>query len=278
MRAAFRIGLSCALLLAGGLAARGDEVFLRNGSSIVGRIASEDGHDVVVAVPGGTVRLPRRDVDRVQREALPEDLYAERAAATDMSDPAAVKDLAAYAARIGLVDVARRLETTAAEVELERRVERIDKGDAAGFRDAAAFAHAHGLGRVVERYLYTRALEADLKDEVSLKAIRAIDAADRAERDRARSESDAQMRRWVEVANAQDDREAEDEARRRAEDERRRREEALPPGGCPDPLVIYGPIIRHHTRVVYVVPRYPPRRAPVAAAAAPAAPSHAGRR
>src|SRR5438067_860628 len=87
---AFAIGLGLAS------AAQADEVLLRNGATISGRV-TESGDQVIVEVRGGLLRLSRREVEAVERRPLPEDLYAARAAATDTSDPAALRRLADYA-------------------------------------------------------------------------------------------------------------------------------------------------------------------------------------
>ncbi len=92
-----------------------DEVFLANGRTITGR-AVEDGDSVFVSVPGGRIRLDRREIVRIERAPLPEDLYAARAAATDYENPEAVRALAAYAADLGLHEVARSLRAFADEV------------------------------------------------------------------------------------------------------------------------------------------------------------------
>src|SRR4051812_27434615 len=89
------------IALAGREPLRADEVFLRNGASIVGR-ATACGDEVAIAVAGGTMRVRASEVDHIERAPLPEDLYAARAAATDLSDPEAVRGLARYARSLGL--------------------------------------------------------------------------------------------------------------------------------------------------------------------------------
>ncbi len=177
--------------------ARADEVFLLNGQSIAGRVESESEREVVLAVKGGTIRLARREVIEIERGPLPEDLYAERAATTDLDDPAAVRGLAGHARDLGLRDVADKLDRTASEVELDAMVAKVKPGDAAGFRAAARFARERGLGRAAERFLFERALEADPKDREARYALDAIAELERIEKDdeRRRAELDAERQR-----------------------------------------------------------------------------------
>src|SRR5579859_20902 len=171
--------------------ARADEVFLRNGQQITGRV-TEGRDEIVVAVPGGALRLRRVDVDRVEREPLAEDLYAARAARTDMSDPAAVRELAAFARHLNFDATAAELESTATQVELEKRVAAIDAKDGAAYRATARWARERGLGPAVERWLCERALAADPDDalaRIELDRVgreeRAAEAREQAEREQA---------------------------------------------------------------------------------------------
>jgi hypothetical protein len=47
--------------------ARADMVYLTNGQSIWGREAYEEGDSVVVERPGGDLRIPKSQVDRIER-------------------------------------------------------------------------------------------------------------------------------------------------------------------------------------------------------------------
>ena len=111
-----RIAAFIAVLFCAGAAARADEVFLRNGQSLTGRVVA-NGKQVVLEVAGGTVRLAAKDVERIEQSALPEDLYAARAAVTNFQDPAAIRDLAAYAAQLKLATFATQLKWMANDVE-----------------------------------------------------------------------------------------------------------------------------------------------------------------
>lgn len=207
-----RIALAAAVLvLAAPDRAPADEVVLRNGSTLSGR-AREVGPEVVLEVPGGTIRLARRDVVSIERAPAPEDLYAARAASTDLGDPGAVRALADHAQSLGLFDVARRLRSTADAIELERRVEATAPGDAAGFRAIARWARERGFGREVERWLYERALRADPSDpEAALALARLAEEERRAssrddEVERARADLAAELaalRRTSEAAQAE---------------------------------------------------------------------------
>jgi hypothetical protein len=47
--------------------ARADTVYLTNGQSIWGREAYEEGDSVVIERPGGDLRIPKSQVDRIER-------------------------------------------------------------------------------------------------------------------------------------------------------------------------------------------------------------------
>lgn len=47
--------------------ARADTVYLTNGQSIWGREAYEEGDSVVIVRPGGDLRIPKSQVDRIDR-------------------------------------------------------------------------------------------------------------------------------------------------------------------------------------------------------------------
>lgn len=63
---ALQLVMVTAVLIASGPACA-DTVYLRNGQSIWGSEVLEDGADVVIVRPSGTTRVPKVQVDRVQR-------------------------------------------------------------------------------------------------------------------------------------------------------------------------------------------------------------------
>jgi hypothetical protein len=244
--------LAAPLPLLAAAPAAADEVWLKNGSSITGR-ASTEGADVVVVVKGGRLRIPASSVDRIDRGPLPDELFAERAARTDLDDPGATRALARYARELGMTEAAAALERTADEVDFERRVAGTAPDDAAGFRGLAWLARSRGLGREVERYLYGRALQADADDEDARRHLERLDAeerdearrrreeAERAERERAAAERAALERALAgareEAALARAEAERERERRRAAEREAPSRPELGPGRGVLGPGV-----------------------------------------
>ena len=99
---------------------RADDVFLKGGGKVSGRIVKRTATSVEVDVGAGTVTLPMTRVERIQvgRSALQD--YYDRAGALASNDAAGWKDLARWASAQGLATQAR---------EAYERVLRIDPGD-----------------------------------------------------------------------------------------------------------------------------------------------------
>jgi hypothetical protein len=50
--------------------AHADTVYLKSGDTVWGREVTEDGETVIVVRPSGTLRFPKRDVSRIERERM----------------------------------------------------------------------------------------------------------------------------------------------------------------------------------------------------------------
>ncbi|MCE9636305.1 MAG: DUF1570 domain-containing protein [Planctomycetes bacterium] len=99
--------LALAALLAVAGASSADVVHLRGGRRLVGRV-EETPDSVRVSVDGGTLTIPRSQVERIERGELPGDEFARRFASLGDDDVAAALDLAAFAEHAGLPDEAGR--------------------------------------------------------------------------------------------------------------------------------------------------------------------------
>jgi hypothetical protein len=262
-----RVIVVALVALASGGSLRADEVFLRNGSSIVGR-AAVSGDEVSIAVGGGVIRVRASEVERVDRAPLDEELYAARAAATDMADPDAVRALAQYARSLGLREQAEQLEHMAIDVELEKRVAALDPNDGAGYRAVAAWAHEHGVGVKVQRWLYERALAINPEDGLAHLGLERLDGEERAAAIAAAREKVEKARRDHDALERELAQAREDAARARADAARERdariAAEAQARGngvdGYPPGVVvpIGGIGVPYHRHVVFVPAFRPP--------------------
>ena len=95
--------LCCAGLMAmlGGVA-HADDVFLKGGARISGRLLSRTATSVEVDVGAGTVTIPMSSVDRIEERRTPLDEYYERAASLGAADGAGWLRLATWATSQGL--------------------------------------------------------------------------------------------------------------------------------------------------------------------------------
>jgi hypothetical protein len=100
--------LSCAGLIAmlGGVA-HADDVFLKGGARISGRLLSRTAAAVEMDVGAGTVTIPMSSVDRIEARRTPLDEYYERAASLRGDDDAGWLQLATWATSQGLGTQAR---------------------------------------------------------------------------------------------------------------------------------------------------------------------------
>lgn len=156
--------------------ALGDVVHLTNGRRIEGKVVDERRGAVHVEVPGGRVVLPATAVDRIERRESPHEEYAARARATDMSDPAAVDALAAWASDRGLGDQAEHLRALARGLRLERRVAAVrGSRHAQDWIDVYRWSRAEGASLEVQRWLVERAAALDPEHPSVKAALRALE-------------------------------------------------------------------------------------------------------
>jgi len=83
-------------------AARADVVYLAGGGKVVGKVVSATGASIRVRTVAGTLTFPAKRAIRIEYGPTPEEQYAERAAAVDRTDPAALMALADWCGRQGL--------------------------------------------------------------------------------------------------------------------------------------------------------------------------------
>ena len=92
-----RLFCACLIAMLGGVA-HADDVFLKGGARISGRLLSRTATSVEVDVGAGTVTIPMSSVDRIEARRTTLDDYYERAAALGSSDGAGWLQLAKWAA------------------------------------------------------------------------------------------------------------------------------------------------------------------------------------
>lgn len=110
--------LSLLSLLA--LPASADTVYLSNGKTFEGVVATDLGDSVRITIEAGEITLPASQVQRIEREATPLTEFRQRRAELDAVDPAAAPEwlaLARWAHRQGLSGSARTAALTAARLD-----------------------------------------------------------------------------------------------------------------------------------------------------------------
>lgn len=102
------------------LPASADTVYLSNGKTFEGVVATDLGDSVRITIEAGEITLPASQVLRIEREATPLTGYRERRAALDPVDPAAAPEwlaLARWAHGQGLTGSARAAALTAGRLD-----------------------------------------------------------------------------------------------------------------------------------------------------------------
>ncbi|GIW72553.1 MAG: hypothetical protein KatS3mg102_2095 [Planctomycetota bacterium] len=199
-----------------------DEVQLKDGTVLEGTVVLEpDAPTVRLVVPFGSVQIPREQIERITFGPTAEEMYVERARQTDVSDPAAVRELASWARRHGLTERARELERTALQIELEQRLEHAELHEGAdGLVQTARWAEQAGLGREVVRRIYERALELSPGHPGALAGLALLEEQERQEEERRE-----QVRRRMEERRLRLEQERAEAERLRQERLARREEE-----------------------------------------------------
>lgn len=75
MKTVWAVAVAALFVLA--IEAHADTVFLKDGQTVWGKEITEEGDTVIVVRPGETLRLPKRDVDRIERWRLSVPKYYE---------------------------------------------------------------------------------------------------------------------------------------------------------------------------------------------------------
>jgi hypothetical protein len=147
-----------------------DVLHLRNGHEIEGTVI-EKGDEVEVKVRFGSVTVRRREVDSIERSATPLELYAQKCARTNLSDPDAVAGLIRWCEEQGLEEQARALREVARGAALERRLVAVRPGNAEELYELAMWAAAQGYGPMVERYILEKCVQIAPEHEAARRAL-----------------------------------------------------------------------------------------------------------
>lgn len=102
------------------LPASADTVYLSNGKTFEGVVATDLGDSVRITIEAGEITLPASQVQRIEREATPLTEFRQQRAELDAVDPAAAPEwlaLARWAHRQGLSGSARTAALTAARLD-----------------------------------------------------------------------------------------------------------------------------------------------------------------
>lgn len=168
---ALLFGLGATLLLAS--PALADRIHLHDGRVLEGR-ARRSGTSYVVETRHGAVRIPLREVKKIEASLTREEDLARRLAQLDRTKSAPVATLARWCRDQRFVTKAKELEALAAdlerserEVELTRRLADLDRDDVAGLRRVSRWARAAGLGADAKR-LRDRAQTLELSARIEL--------------------------------------------------------------------------------------------------------------
>ena len=200
------LGLVVAFFLAGSLEA--DVVYLKGGGKVVGKVVSTAGGSIRVRTVAGTLGFPASEALRIEYGPTPEEDYAQRAAAVDRKDPAALMALADWCAGQGLSGQQEELLRAVLALEPDhaearRRLGYVRVGSAWLTRDEAM--RAKGLvqyrGRWVTPADRARLEREDLEDALQRRWGRVIrSAVQRLEMDN----RDARRQAWIDLDGIKD--------------------------------------------------------------------------
>jgi len=187
------IVLATASFLAFGSFALADVIHLKNGRKLEGTIQSQRRGHVRLATPGGTLKVPKAMIKRIEEARSAKAELIERQKATDPTDPQALEKLAAWAGKRGLGRESKELRALATDLRFQRFVATAKKlGTAEAFVRCFHFARRKGMGRDVQLYCLKSALGCDAENPEVRTAFRQF------ERDIA--EAEAAIRREQEMA------------------------------------------------------------------------------
>lgn len=165
------LGLSAGLLLAS--PALADRIYLEDGRVLEGR-ARRSGTSYVVETRHGAVRVPLREVKRIEASLTREEDLARRLAQLDQTKSAPVAALARWCREQRFVSKAKELEALAfrleraeREAELARQLADLDRDDVAGLWRVSRWARKAGLGKDAKR-LADRAHTLELSARIDL--------------------------------------------------------------------------------------------------------------
>jgi uncharacterized protein YkwD len=102
-----RMFISLVVVLLWTVPALADVIYLNSGGVVKGLIVSESRREVVVRTHSGTTTVPRTNIERIERGASPQEMYQQRLAKIDASDPEAHYSLGLWCKSINLRDEAK---------------------------------------------------------------------------------------------------------------------------------------------------------------------------
>ncbi len=165
------LSLSASLALAS--PALADRIYLEDGRVLEGR-ARRTGTSYVIETRHGAVRVPLRDVKRIEASLTREEDLARRLAQLDQTKSAPVAALARWCREQRFVGKAKELEALAfrlerkeREVELARQLADLDRDDVAGLWRVSRWARSARLGKDAKR-LSDRAHTLELSARIQL--------------------------------------------------------------------------------------------------------------
>lgn len=159
------IVLAAASLLAFGSFAAADVIHLKNGRKLEGTIQSQRRDHVRLATPGGTLKVPKAMIKRIEEARSAKAELIERQRAVDPTDPKALDALASWAAKRGLGREAKDLWALATDLRFQRFMDAAKKqGTAEGYVRCFHFARRKAMGRDVQLYCLREAVACDADD------------------------------------------------------------------------------------------------------------------
>lgn len=153
------------------LPASADTVYLSNGKTFEGVVATDLGDSVRISIEAGEITLPASQVQRIERGATPLTEFRQRRAELDAVDPAAAPEwlaLARWAHGQGLSGSARTAALTAARLDsgldglapLLSEHGYVQDPETGGWVSHAEYQRSNGMVRVDGEWVSQQALEA----------------------------------------------------------------------------------------------------------------------
>jgi hypothetical protein len=154
--------LTLVLALAGAGPVQADQIKLKNGRSLEGRILKEAASYVRIATKGGKVKIPRSMIKSVVKVESKRAEFVKRRAEIDAEDLEGLAKLAVWASKNGLGEEAKELNAQVRDQRLKGRVAKAKvSGKPGDFVRTFHWARRAGVGRTVQLYLLEQAKALD---------------------------------------------------------------------------------------------------------------------